>query len=56
MLCICMGHTHEEVERMMKEGNYKTLDEFREDTFVGMGCGGCLPVLDEMFAKMKAND
>ena len=51
MLCNCIGQTHEDIEKMMEEGNYESVEEFQRDTFVGTGCGRCLPVVDDIFKK-----
>lgn len=51
MLCFCMGFTHDEIEEMIINGDYLTLADFQDDTFIGTGCGRCLPVVDELFAK-----
>jgi len=51
MLCHCMGFTHEEIERMIIDSDYLTVTDFQNDTFIGIGCGRCLPVVDDLFAK-----
>ena len=51
MLCFCMGYTHDEVEKLILEGGYLTVADFQDDTFVGTGCGRCLPMVDDIFSK-----
>lgn len=48
-----MGLTHEEIEKMINEGEYKLATDFQEDTFVGTGCGRCLVVVDDIFRKKE---
>ncbi len=51
MLCLCMGYSHEEIEKMIREGDFSSVSDFQNETFVGTGCGRCLPVVDEIFEK-----
>lgn len=51
MLCFCMGFTHEEIERMIAEGDYMTVAHFQDDTLIGTGCGRCLSVIDDLFSE-----
>ncbi len=55
MLCNCNAYTHEEIEEMIKNGNYATLEDFQDDTAVGTVCGGCLPTVEEIWDKVKNN-
>jgi len=48
MLCICTGHTREEIRKMTEEGQYVSLADFQNDTFVGTGCGQCLAELEKL--------
>jgi NAD(P)H-nitrite reductase large subunit len=45
-----MGFTHEEIERMIIDGDYMTVTDFQDDTFIGTGCGRCLPIVYDLFA------
>ena len=49
MLCLCMGHTREDVKEIILEGDFSNLAELQEETFIGTGCGHCLPEVDKLF-------
>lgn len=53
MLCICMGYTREEIENMIIDGNYLTISDFQDETFIGAGCGKCLQEVEKLFTKSK---
>ena len=55
MLCFCLGFTYDEVEKIILEGDYPTIAAFQNDTFIGEGCGRCLPVVYDLF-KRKDQD
>lgn len=56
MLCFCMGFSHEEVEQMINDGGFASIEEFQKETFVGTGCGRCLPVIDDIFDQKENKD
>lgn len=49
MLCLCMGHTRDEIKGMIIEGDFSSLAEFQEETFIGTGCGHCLSEVENLF-------
>jgi bacterioferritin-associated ferredoxin len=51
MPCFCLGFSQEEIERMVFEGEYQSMADLQSDTFIGTGCGRCLPVIDTIFTK-----
>ena len=49
MSCFCTGHSSEEIKVIIKEGIIANVGELQEETFIGAGCGHCLPLIEEIF-------
>jgi len=48
VICNCFGVTREEIERVVRENDLKTVDEITNYTKAGGGCGACKPNLQSI--------
>jgi bacterioferritin-associated ferredoxin len=47
-MCLCYGHTFEEVKEAVKEHGWTTVAEIGKEMGCGTGCGLCRPYLARM--------
>lgn len=53
VLCECKGVTDQQIEELVKTDRAKTLEELKELTGFGTGCGKCVARVAEFFEEMK---
>jgi NAD(P)H-nitrite reductase large subunit len=46
--CVCHRQSFASIQRACRAGGWTTLDEIRNGTRAGTGCGSCQPYLDAM--------
>jgi len=54
VVCHCFGVTDKEVERVVRENDVKTLEELTNTCKAGGGCGNCLPDLQVIIDRVRA--
>ncbi|MBN1982056.1 MAG: Fe-S cluster assembly protein NifU [Chitinivibrionales bacterium] len=52
IVCACFNVTEEEIEQAIRQNNLKTVEEITNYTKAGGGCGGCIPQIEELLAKV----
>ena len=54
-VCSCHNVTKGEISKVIKDGTCKSMGEVKSCTKAGMGCAGCIPLVQTIFnAEMKA--
>lgn len=53
IVCNCMGVSEEDIIKAIKEGKLKTAEEVGAKTGAGTGCGGCIPEIEKILAKVN---
>ncbi len=53
VVCSCFGVTDREIEKAISENDLRTVEEITNYTKAGGGCGGCIPQIEEILAKVK---
>ena len=51
VVCTCFGVTEEEIRRVIRENNLKTVEQVTNYCKAGGGCGGCHPDIEEYLAE-----
>lgn len=54
VVCRCFGVTEEEVSRVVRENRLTTVEQVTNYTKAGGGCGGCVPDLEAILARVGA--
>ena len=54
VVCHCFGVTDKEVEKAVREGGVKTVEEFTDHCKAGGGCGNCIPDLEKQIARVQS--
>jgi len=52
LVCTCFTVTDVEIEQAIRQNNLHTVDEVTHYTKAGGGCGGCVPKIEEILAKV----
>ncbi len=52
VVCTCFGITDLEIEKAIRENNLTTVDDVTHFTKAGGGCGGCVPEIESILAKV----
>jgi NifU-like protein len=52
IVCNCFGVTDKQIERVAREHNLHTAEEITNYTKAGGGCGGCVPQIEEILARV----
>ncbi|MBD3420904.1 MAG: Fe-S cluster assembly protein NifU [Chitinivibrionales bacterium] len=53
IVCTCFGVTDKEIEKAIRENKLTTVDEVTNYSKAGGGCGGCIPDIEELIAKVN---
>lgn len=54
IICECFGVTEDEIARVVRENDLKTVEEVTNYTKAGGGCGGCHEAIEEIIARVRA--
>lgn len=50
--CVCFGVTEHAIERAIREDGCRTVEEITNFTKAGGGCGGCVPAIEKILARV----
>ena len=53
IICECFGVTEEEIARVVRENNLRTIEEVTNYTKAGGGCGGCHEAIQEIIDRVR---
>ena len=53
VVCTCFGVTEQEIERVIRENNLKTVDQVTNYCKAGGGCGGCKGEIEKIIEKVQ---
>ena len=52
LVCVCFGVTEKDIERTIRENNLSTVADVTNYTKAGGGCGGCIPLLEDIITRV----
>jgi NifU-like protein len=53
VICTCFGVTEQEIERVVRDNNLTTVEEVTNYCKAGGGCGGCIPDIEKIIARVQ---
>jgi NifU-like protein len=56
VICSCFNVTDKEIEKAIRENNLATVEDVTHYTKAGGGCGGCVPQIEEILARINGRD
>lgn len=54
IVCVCFGVTDKLIEKVIRENDLTTVEEITHYCKAGGGCGGCIPQIEEILKKVRA--
>ncbi len=55
VICTCFGVTEEEIKRVVRDNNLKSVEEVTNYCKAGGGCGHCKPDIEQIIAEIQKN-